>query len=103
RLGFRAGALACLGTLAYNETLLAENKFLVKFTAWIAFLQTLGAWGVAALAAIDSAAIPIPLAALVAGYVYSNPGRAWLFAIAGAVGCALGMLVSYYLSLVGGV
>lgn len=82
--------------------MLAENKFLLKFTAWIAFLRTLGAWGVAALAAIDSAAIPIPLDALVAGYVYSNPGRAWLFAIAGAAGSALGSLVPYYLGRAGG-
>jgi membrane protein YqaA with SNARE-associated domain len=82
--------------------LLAENKFLVKFTAWIAFLKTLGAWGVASLAALDSAAIPIPLDALVAGYVYSNPARAWLYAIAGAVGSALGSLVPYYLGRAGG-
>jgi membrane protein YqaA with SNARE-associated domain len=79
-----------------------KNKLLLKFTAWIAFLKTLGAWGVAALAAIDSAAIPIPLDALVAGYVYSNPGRAWLYAIAGAFGSAVGSLVPYYLGRAGG-
>lgn len=54
------------------------------------------------LAAIDSAAIPIPLDALVAGYVYSNPRRAWLYAIAGAVGSALGSLIPYYLGRAGG-
>jgi membrane protein YqaA with SNARE-associated domain len=82
--------------------LLAENKFLLKFTAWIAFLRTLGAWGVASLAALDSAAIPIPLDALVAGYVFSNPSHAWLYAIAGAAGSALGSLVPYYLGRAGG-
>jgi membrane protein YqaA with SNARE-associated domain len=82
--------------------LLAENKFLLKFTAWIAFLRTLGAWGVASLAAIDSAAIPIPLDALVAGYVFSNPAHAWLYAIAGAAGSALGSLIPYYLGRAGG-
>jgi len=82
--------------------LLAENKFLLKFTAWIAFLRTLGAWGVASLAALDSAAIPIPLDALVAGYVFSNPSHAWLYAIAGAAGSALGSLIPYYLGRAGG-
>ena len=82
--------------------MLAENKILLKFTAWITFLRTLGAWGVVSLAALDSAAIPIPLDALVAGYVFSNPAHAWLYAIAGAVGSALGSLVPYYLGRAGG-
>jgi len=94
--------LACLQTVAYNDHLPQKNALLLKLTAWITFLKTLGAWGVAALAAIDSAAIPIPLDALVAGYVYSNPGHAWLYAIAGAVGSALGSLVPYYLGRAGG-
>src|SRR5260370_22107640 len=94
--------LACLQTVAYNDHLPQNNALLLKLTAWITFLKTLGAWGVAALAAIDSAAIPIPLDALVAGYVYSNPGHAWLYAIAGAVGSALGSLVPYYLGPAGG-
>jgi membrane protein YqaA with SNARE-associated domain len=80
----------------------AQNQFLLKITAWIAFLKTLGGWGVMALAVIDSAAIPIPLDALVAGYVFSNPGRAWLYAVAGAVGSALGSLLPYYLGRAGG-
>jgi membrane protein YqaA with SNARE-associated domain len=88
--------------LAYNDNLLARNQFLLKITAWLAFLRTLGGWGVMALAAIDSAAIPIPLDALVAGYVFSNPHRAWLYAIAGAVGSALGCLIPYYLGRAGG-
>jgi membrane protein YqaA with SNARE-associated domain len=88
--------------LLYNGNLLAQNQFLLKITAWLAFLRTLGGWGVMALAAIDSAAIPIPLDALVAGYVFSNPHRAWLYAIAGAVGSALGCLIPYYLGRAGG-
>src|SRR5260370_8575405 len=94
--------LACLQTCAYNDHLPQKNALLLKLTAWIPFLKTLGAWGVAALAAIDSAAIPIPLDALVAGYVYSNPGHAWLYAIAGPVCSALGSLVPYYLGRAGG-
>ena len=59
-------------------------------------------WGVLILATIDSVAIPIPLDALVAGYVYSNPHLAWLYCIAGAVGSALGCLVPYGLGRAGG-
>jgi membrane protein YqaA with SNARE-associated domain len=91
-----------LWAVAYNDNLPAKNKLLLKITAWIAALKTLGAWGVLILAAIDSAAIPIPLDALVAGYVFSNPGHAWLYAIAGAVGSALGSLIPYYLGRAGG-
>ncbi|HET9791898.1 MAG TPA: VTT domain-containing protein [Candidatus Angelobacter sp.] len=80
----------------------AKSKFFLKVAAWIAFLKTLGAWGVFILATIDSVAIPIPLDALVAGYVYSNPHRAWLYCIAGAVGSAVGCLVPYGLGRAGG-
>lgn len=96
------GVRARIPALAYNELLPAQNQFLLKIIAWIAFLKTLGGWGVMVLAAIDSAAVPIPLDALVAGYVFSNPSHAWLYAIAGAVGSALGSLVPYYLGRAGG-
>lgn len=79
-----------------------NNKLLLKLASWIAFLKTLGGWGVAALAAIDSAAIPIPLDALMAGYVFSNPGHAWIYALAGAAGSAVGSLIPYYLGRAGG-
>jgi membrane protein YqaA with SNARE-associated domain len=80
----------------------AKSKFFLKVAAWIAFLKTLGAWGVFILATIDSVAIPIPLDALVAGYVYANPHLAWLYCIAGAVGSAVGCLVPYGLGRAGG-
>ncbi len=80
----------------------AKSHFFLKVAAWIAFLKTLGAWGVFILATIDSVAIPIPLDALVAGYVYSNQHLAWLYCIAGAVGSALGCLVPYGLGRAGG-
>jgi membrane protein YqaA with SNARE-associated domain len=97
-----ATPLACPIIVAYNENLPPKNKFLLKITAWIAVLKTLGAWGVFLLAAIDSSAIPIPLDALVAGYVFSSPTRAWLYCVAGAVGSALGSLLPYYLGRAGG-
>lgn len=54
------------------------------------------------LATIDSVAIPMPLDALVASYVYSIPRKAWIYCIAAAVGSALGSLVPYGLGRAGG-
>lgn len=39
---------------------------------------------------------------LVAGYVYSNPHKAWLYCVAAAVGSALGSLIPYGLGRAGG-
>lgn len=88
--------------LPYNGRLLVKNKLWLKITAWIAVLQTLGAWGVLVLTVIDSGAIPIPVDVLVAGYVFKNPGRAWLYVTAGALGSAVGSLIPYYLGRAGG-
>ncbi|HEY1526015.1 MAG TPA: VTT domain-containing protein [Candidatus Angelobacter sp.] len=85
----------------YNTTLSAP-KFFLKYTAWLAALKTLGAWGVFIIAILDSAAFGVPMDPLVAGYVYSNPHKAWLYCIAGAVGSALGSLVPYGLGRAGG-
>ena len=87
---------------AYNEALLLQNRFLIKLTAWLAALKALGAWGVFILATIDSALFGIPMDPLVAGFVFTNPGRAWLYCLAGAVGSALGSLLPYYLGRAGG-
>jgi membrane protein YqaA with SNARE-associated domain len=88
--------------VAYNVRLSAKSPILLKLAAWIALLKTLGAWGVLILAVVDSASIPMPLDALVASYVFSNPGRAWLYTIAASVGSALGCLLPYYLGRAGG-
>ena len=82
--------------------MLAQNKLLLKITAWITALKALGAWGVFILAGIDSAAFGIPMDPLVAGYVFSNPHRAWLYCVAGAVGSAVGSLVPYGIGRAGG-
>jgi len=79
-----------------------KNGILVKISVWLAALKTLGAWGVLVLALVDSAAIPIPLDALVAGYVYGNPHKAWLYCLAGALGGALGSLLPFALGRAGG-
>jgi membrane protein YqaA with SNARE-associated domain len=85
----------------YN-TLLSAPKFFLKYTAWLAALKTLGAWGVFIISILDSAAFGIPMDPLVAGYVYSNPHKAWLYCLAGSIGSALGSLVPYGLGRAGG-
>jgi membrane protein YqaA with SNARE-associated domain len=90
----------CRGDL-YNTDLPAP-KFLLKYTAWLAALKTLGAWGVFVISILDSAAFGVPMDPLVAGYVYANPHKAWLYCVAGALGSALGSLVPYGLGRAGG-
>jgi membrane protein YqaA with SNARE-associated domain len=85
----------------YN-TGLSAPKFFLKYTAWLAALKTLGAWGVFIISILDSAAFGVPMDPLVAGYVYANPHKAWLYCLAGALGSALGSLVPYGLGRAGG-
>jgi membrane protein YqaA with SNARE-associated domain len=85
----------------YNIVLSAP-KFFLKYTAWLAALKTLGAWGVFIISILDSAAFGVPMDPLVAGYVYANPHKAWLYCLAGSIGSALGSLVPYGLGRAGG-
>ena len=81
---------------------MSAPKFFLKYTAWLAALKTLGAWGVFIVATLDAAAFGVPMDPLVATYVYSNPHKAWLYCLAGAMGSALGSLVPYGLGRAGG-
>jgi membrane protein YqaA with SNARE-associated domain len=87
---------------AFYNKFLPAPKFLLKYTAWLAALKTLGAWGVFIIAVLDAAAFGVPMDPLVAGYVYSNPHKAWLYCLAGALGSALGSIVPYALGRAGG-
>ena len=72
------------------------KHLLAKWTAYLwALLSPLGAWGVFAIAAIDSAAIGMPLDPVVALYVYREPHKFWLYAIMASAGSAIGSLVIY--------
>ena len=52
------------------------KKLLAKWTLFLwTLLKPLGAWGVFAIAAIDSAAVGMPLDPVVAGYVYLQPQK----------------------------
>src|SRR5215467_10590154 len=85
----------------YN-TYLPAPKFFLKYTAWLAALKTLGAWGVFIISILDSAAFGVPMDPLIAGYVFSNPHKAWLYCLAGAAGSALGSIIPFALGRAGG-
>jgi membrane protein YqaA with SNARE-associated domain len=64
----------------------------------------LGPFAVFAIAFVDSAAIPIPMDALIATYVYQRPTMFWIivFPILGGVGSAIGSLIIYFIGRKGG-
>jgi membrane protein YqaA with SNARE-associated domain len=68
----------------------------------LAALKPLGVWGIGALAVIDSAAIPVPIDALLIDYVVHDKSRFLLYCFMAAVGSAIGSLLPYYLGRAGG-
>jgi membrane protein YqaA with SNARE-associated domain len=74
-----------------------------RYSKWIgALLAPLGAWGVFAIAAVDSAFMGLPLDAVVVGYVYKNPSKFFLYVILAASGSAVGSIVLYIVGYTGG-
>ncbi len=71
------------------------------FNKWnalmLAALKPLGVWGIGGLAVIDSAAIPVPIDALLIDYVASDHRRFLLYCFMAAVGSGIGSLLPYYL------
>ncbi|HEY6254069.1 MAG TPA: hypothetical protein VI685_29295, partial [Candidatus Angelobacter sp.] len=59
-----------------------KNKLLLKYGALIAALKALGAWGVLIISTLDASAFGVPMDPLIAGFVYANPYKAWLYCIA---------------------
>jgi membrane protein YqaA with SNARE-associated domain len=79
------------------------KHILSRYTAFLwALLKPLGAWGVLAIAALDGAFLGLPMDAVVAGYVYQNPARFFLYAFMASVGSALGSIVIYGIGYKGG-
>jgi membrane protein YqaA with SNARE-associated domain len=68
----------------------------------LALLKPFGVWGIGALAVIDSAAIPVPIDALVIDYVVHDHARFILICFMAALGSAIGALLPYYLGRAGG-
>ena len=79
-----------------------KKKLLLKYAAFIAFLKSLGAWGVLIISFLDACAFGIPMDPLIAGYVYANPHKSWLYCLAASVGSAIGSLIPYALGRAGG-
>jgi membrane protein YqaA with SNARE-associated domain len=76
---------------------------LTRYTAFLwAILQPLGAWGVFAVAALDGAAVGLPMDVVMGGYVAQNHARLLLYVLMGAAGSALGSLAVYAIGYTGG-
>ncbi|MFA6492823.1 MAG: DedA family protein [Patescibacteria group bacterium] len=68
-------------------------------------INALGYWGIVLLMAIESANIPLPSEVIMpfSGFlVASGVFNLWLVGLAGAVGCVIGSVLSYYIGLWGG-
>ncbi len=79
------------------------RHILARYTAFIwALLKPLGVWGAFGFAAVDAAFLGMPLDAVVAGYVYADRSRFFLYAVMASVGSALGSLVVYVIGYKGG-
>ena len=68
----------------------------------LAAMKPLGVWGIGGLAVIDSAAIPVPIDALLIDYVANDHTKFLIYCFMAALGSAVGSLVPYYLGRAGG-
>lgn len=79
------------------------THILSRYTAFLwALLKPLGIWGILVVAAIDGAAIGLPVDAVVGGYVYQNHARFLLYVLMAAIGSAIGSIVVYAIGYAGG-
>jgi membrane protein YqaA with SNARE-associated domain len=75
----------------------------LRYTAFLwGLLKPLGAWGVFAIAALDGAALGLPMDPIVAAYVYQNRSRFLLYVLMASTGSALGSIVIYGIGYLGG-
>jgi len=68
----------------------------------LAAMLPYGAWGIGALAVVDSAALPMPIDALMIDFIVHDKGKFILYCFMGALGSALGSLIWFYLGRAGG-
>jgi membrane protein YqaA with SNARE-associated domain len=79
------------------------KHILARYTAYLwALLKPLGVWGVFVIAAADGSFMGLPMDAVVAGYVYQDHARFWLYAILASAGSAVGSSVLYLVGYAGG-
>jgi membrane protein YqaA with SNARE-associated domain len=75
----------------------------LRYTAFLwGLLKPLGVWGVFAIAALDGAALGLPMDPIVATYVYQNRSRFLLYVLMASAGSALGSTVIYGIGYLGG-
>jgi membrane protein YqaA with SNARE-associated domain len=78
------------------------KHILSRYTAFLwAWLKPLGPWGVLLAGGLDGGFIGLPIDAVVAGYVYQDPGRSLLYVFLASAGSALGSIVIYVIGYVG--
>jgi membrane protein YqaA with SNARE-associated domain len=86
-----------------STILLSPMSLFHTFTVHLfAFLKPFGIWGLGALAVLDSSSIPMPLDALVIGYIVQDHAKMILFCFMAAIGSAVGSMLPYYLGRAGG-
>ena len=79
------------------------KHILARYTAFLwALLKPLGVWGVFVIAALDGAALGLPMDAVIAGYVYQDRGRFLLYVLLASAGSAVGSSVLYLVGYLGG-
>jgi membrane protein YqaA with SNARE-associated domain len=79
------------------------KHMLARYTTFLWHtLQAFGIWGILVAAAVDGAAVGLPIDVVVAGYVAQNRGRWLIYVFMAAAGSALGSLVIYALGYAGG-
>ncbi|MBS1801035.1 MAG: VTT domain-containing protein [Acidobacteria bacterium] len=71
-------------------------------TAMMVALKPFGAWGLGALSLLDSAAVPVPIDAMVIAYVVEDHSKFLLYCFMAALGSAVGSLLPFYLGRAGG-
>ncbi|GGG68289.1 YqaA family protein [Edaphobacter dinghuensis] len=71
-------------------------------TALLVLMKPLGAWGLGALAIVDTSSIPVPIDALVIDYVAHDHDKFLLYCLMAAMGSAIGSMVPYYFGRAGG-
>jgi membrane protein YqaA with SNARE-associated domain len=79
------------------------KHILSRYTAFLwSLLAPLGIWGVFVIAAVDGAALGLPMDVVVASYVYKNKSLFLLYAVLASSGSALGSSVLYLIGYLGG-
>jgi len=71
-------------------------------TALLVLMKPLGAWGLAALAIVDTSSVPVPIDALVIDYVAHDHDKFLIYCLMAAAGSAIGSMVPYYFGRAGG-